>query len=153
MVDLPMMRDRSLVQVVADLVGAAFLIVGIAGFIPGITTHLYGGLDFAGHDGNAQLIGLFHVSVLHNLVHIALGIAGLALARTWSGARTFLIGGGIVYLALWLYGLIIDKDSSANFVPLDRADDWLHFLLGLGMIAAGVLTTRERAVVERPATP
>jgi hypothetical protein len=148
-----MMRDRSLVQVVADLVGAAFLIVGIAGFIPGITTHLYGGLDFAGHDGNAQLIGLFHVSVLHNLVHIALGIAGLALARTWSGARTFLIGGGIVYLALWLYGLIIDKDSSANFVPLDRADDWLHFLLGLGMIAAGVLTTRERAVVERPATP
>jgi hypothetical protein len=149
MVDLPMMRDRSLVQVVADLVGAAFLIVGIAGFIPGITTHLYGGLDFAGHDGNAQLIGLFHVSVLHNLVHIA----GLALARTWSGARTFLIGGGIVYLALWLYGLIIDKDSSANFVPLDRADDWLHFLLGLGMIAAGVLTTRERAVVERPATP
>jgi hypothetical protein len=153
MVDLPMMRDRSLVQVVADLVGAVFLIVGIAGFIPGITTHLYGGLDFAGHDGNAQLIGLFQVSVLHNLVHIALGIAGLALARTWSGARTFLIGGGIIYLALWLYGLIIDKDSSANFVPLDRADDWLHFLLGLGMIVAGVLTTRERAVVERPATP
>jgi hypothetical protein len=153
MVDLPMMRDRSLVQVVADLVGAVFLIVGIAGFIPGITTHLYGGLDFAGHDGNAQLIGLFQVSVLHNLVHIALGITGLALARTWSGARTFLIGGGIIYLALWLYGLIIDKASSANFVPLDRADDWLHFLLGLGMIVAGVLTTRERAVVERPATP
>jgi Domain of unknown function (DUF4383) len=153
MVDLPMMRERSLVQVVAGLVGAVFLIVGIAGFIPGITTHLYEGLDFAGHDGNAQLIGLFQVSVLHNLVHIALGIVGLALARTSSGARTFLIGGGIVYLALWLYGLIIDKDSSANFVPLDRADDWLHFLLGLGMIVAGVLTTRERAVVERPATP
>jgi hypothetical protein len=152
MVDLPMMRGRSLVQVVASLVGVVFLIVGIAGFIPGITTHLYGGLDFAGHDGNAQLIGLFQVSILHNLVHIALGVAGLALARTWSGARTFLIGGGVLYLALWLYGLIIDKDSGANFVPLDRADDWLHFLLGLGMVAAGVLTTRERTVVERPAT-
>jgi Domain of unknown function (DUF4383) len=148
-----MVRDRPLVQVVADLVGAVFLIIGIAGFIPGITTHLYGGLDFAGHDGNAQLIGLFQVSILHNLVHIAFGIAGLALARTWSGARTFLIGGGIIYLALWLYGLIIDKDSAANFVPLDRANDWLHFLLGLGMIVAGVLTTRERTVVERPATP
>jgi Domain of unknown function (DUF4383) len=152
MVDLPMMRGRSLVQMVASLVGVVFLIVGIAGFIPGITTHLYGGLDFAGHDGNAQLIGLFQVSILHNLVHIALGVAGLALARTWSGARTFLIGGGVLYLALWLYGLIIDKDSGANFVPLDRADDWLHFLLGLGMVAAGVLTTRERTVVERPAT-
>jgi hypothetical protein len=152
MVDLPMMRSRSRVQVVASLVGVVFLIVGIAGFIPGITTHLYGGLDFAGHDGNAQLIGLFQVSILHNLVHIAYGLAGLALARTWSGARTFLIGGGVIYLALWLYGLIIDKDSGANFVPLDRADDWLHFLLGLGMIAGGVLTTRERATVERPAT-
>jgi Domain of unknown function (DUF4383) len=152
MVDLPLIRGQSLVQMVAGLVGTVFLIVGIAGFIPGITTHLYGGLDFAGHDGTAQLIGLFQVSILHNLVHIAFGLAGLALARTWSGARTFLIGGGVIYLALWLYGLIIDKDSGANFVPLDRADDWLHFLLGLGMIAAGVLTTRERTIVERPAT-
>ena len=147
------MTDRPLVQVVADLAGAVFLIVGIAAFIPGITTHLYGGLDFAGNDGNAQLIGVFQVSIVLNLVHIALGIAGLALARTWNGARTFLIGGGIIYLALWLYGLIIDKDSAANFVPLDRADDWLHFLLGFGMIVAGVLTTRERSGVERPATP
>jgi hypothetical protein len=152
MVDLPLIRGQSLVQMVAGLVGTVFLIVGIAGFIPGITTHLYGGLDFAGHDGTAQLIGLFQVSILHNLVHIAFGLAGLALARTWSGARTFLIGGGVIYLALWLYGLIIDKDSGANFVPLDRADDWLHFLLGLGMIAAGVLTTRERTIGERPAT-
>ena len=153
MVDRPTARDRSLVQLAAGLVGAVFLIVGIAGFIPGITTHLYGGLDFAGHDGNAQLIGLFQISILHNLIHITLGVAGLSLAQTWTGARTYLLGAGIVYLAIWLYGLIIDKDSGANFIPLDRADDWLHFILGLGMIGLGVLTTRERAVVERPATP
>jgi hypothetical protein len=147
-----MTNERSLVQTLAGLVGLAFLLVGIAGFIPGITTHLYGGLDFAGHDGNAQLLGIFQISVLHNLVHIALGVAGLAFARTYDGARTYLLAGGIIYLALWLYGLIIDKDSGANFVPLDRADDWLHFLVGLGMIAAGVLATRERAITERPAT-
>jgi hypothetical protein len=147
-----MANERSLVQTLAGLVGLAFLLVGIAGFIPGITTHLYGGLDFAGHDGNAQLLGIFQLSVLHNLVHIALGVAGLAFARTYDGARTYLLAGGIIYLALWLYGLIIDKDSGANFVPLDRADDWLHFLVGLGMIAAGVLATRERAITERPAT-
>ncbi len=147
-----MANERSLVQTLAGLVGLAFLLVGIAGFIPGITTHLYGGLDFAGHDGNAQLLGIFQLSVLHNLVHIALGVAGLAFARTYDGARTYLLAGGIIYLALWLYGLIVDKDSGANFVPLDRADDWLHFLVGLGMIAAGVLATRERAITERPAT-
>ncbi|MGW0536571.1 DUF4383 domain-containing protein [Streptomyces sp. NPDC003032] len=54
----------------------------------------------------------------------------------------FLLAGGAVYLVLWLYGLIIDHHSSANFVPLNNADDWLHFALGIGMIAAGTLLTR-----------
>ena len=143
------MRDRSPVQTAAALVGAVFLLVGIAGFIPGITTNLYDGLDFAGHDGDAELLGLFQVSVLHNLVHGLFGVAGLALARTWAGARAFLIGGGIIYLVLWLYGLIIDKDSGANFVPLSRGDDWLHFILGLGMIALGFLLARDVPRAER----
>lgn len=149
--DRSMARDRSPVQTIAALVGAVFLIVGIAGFIPGITTHLYGGLHFAGHTGNAKLLGLFNVSVLHNLVHAAYGVAGLALARTWQTARTYLIGGGIIYLVLWLYGLIIDKSSDANFVPLNTADNWLHFFLGIGMIGLGFVTARSMVARERPA--
>jgi hypothetical protein len=130
-------------QKVAAAVGAVFLLVGIAGFIPGITTNLYDGLEFAGHDGNAELLGIFDVSILHNLVHLLFGIAGLALSRTWTGARTFLIGGGLIYLVLWIYGLVIDRDSSANFVPLDSADNWLHFVLGAGMVALGLVLGRE----------
>ena len=61
--------DRTPVQNVARLVGIVFLLVGIAGFIPGITTNLYDGLEFAGDDGNAEVLGLFEVSVLHNIVH------------------------------------------------------------------------------------
>src|SRR5881394_1512407 len=99
-------RDRDIVQLLAMVVGATFLAVGILGFIPGITSHLYGGLDFAGHDSQAKLLHVFQVSWLHNIVHLAFGIAGLALARTWNGARTYLIGGGVVYLVLWLYGLL-----------------------------------------------
>jgi hypothetical protein len=137
------MPRRTPIQTVAFVVGLTFLVVGIAGFIPGITTHLYGGLDFAGHDGDAELLGIFQVSVLHNLVHILFGIAGLALSRTAPGSRTFLVGGGAIYLVLWLYGLIIDKDSGANFVPLDSADNWLHFGLGVAMIALGLLLSRE----------
>ena len=75
--------------------------------------------------------------MLHNIVHLLFGVVGLALARTWSGARAFLIGGGLVYLLLWLYGLLIDKESSANFVPVNDADNWLHLALGLGMVAVG----------------
>ncbi|MFF8289543.1 DUF4383 domain-containing protein [Streptomyces sp. NPDC016309] len=134
---------RTRVQQAALLVGAVFLLVGVLGFIPGITTD-YDTLTFAGHDSEAKLLGVFQVSILHNLVHLLFGLAGLSMSRAASTARSFLVGGGVVYLALWLYGLLIDHDSGANFVPVNRADDWLHFALGVGMIALGVLLGRRR---------
>lgn len=137
-------RAGTPVQQAALLVGAVFLLVGILGFVPGITTD-YDAMEFASHDSGAELLGIFQVSVLHNLVHLAFGVAGLAMARTAAGARTFLLGGGAVYLVLWLYGLIVGHDTDANFVPLNTADDWLHFGLGIGMIALGALLARRRA--------
>jgi hypothetical protein len=102
-------------------------------------------MTFAGHDSGAKLLGVFEVSVLHNIVHLLFGLAGIAMARTVSGARLYLIGGGAIYLVLWLYGLVVGQDSAANFVPLNPADDWLHLVLGLGMIGLGLLTTRRAA--------
>src|SRR5690349_565942 len=93
-------RDRTPVQSIAALVGLVFLVVGILGFIPGITTH-YSDLGFAGHDSGAKLLGIFQTSVLHNLIHIAFGV-GILMARTPEGARTYLIGGGVAYLVVWL---------------------------------------------------
>ncbi len=134
---------RSPVQLASAAVGAVFLLVGVLGFVPGITTG-YDSLAGAGHHSEAELFGIFQVSILHNVVHLLFGVAGLALARTASNARNFLVGGGVVYLVLWLYGLLIDKDSAANFVPVNAADDWLHFLLGVGMLALGLLLGRRR---------
>jgi arginine exporter protein ArgO len=131
-------RDYDLLKKVTAAVGAVFLLVGIAGFIPGITTD-YGDMAVGGPESEAMLLGIFQVSILHNIVHLAFGVLGLAAAKAWSSARLFLVGGGVTYLALWLYGLAIDKDSDANFVPLNTADDWLHFALGVGMIALGAL--------------
>jgi hypothetical protein len=131
------MVEGSDLQKAARAVGAVFLLVGILGFIPGITTH-YGDMSFAGHDSDAKLLGIFQVSILHNIVHLLFGVAGLALSRTWDGARNFLIGGGVIYLVLWIYGLVTDNNSGSNFVPVNSADDWLHFVLGVGMIALGV---------------
>jgi hypothetical protein len=102
-------------------------------------------MTFAGHQSDAHLLGVFQVSILHNIVHLLFGLAGLAMARTASGARLYLIGGGAIYLVLWLYGLVVGQDSSANFVPVNTADDWLHLVLGLGMIALGLLTGRRVA--------
>jgi hypothetical protein len=129
------------VQRAAALIGITFLLVGVLGFVPGITTD-YDTLTFASHHSEAKLLGIFEVSVLHNAVHLLFGVAGLAMARTWKSARTYLIGGGAVYLVLWLYGLLIDKDSAANFVPVNTADDWLHFLLGVAMLGLGVALGR-----------
>ena len=58
------------------------------------------------------------------------------------GARRYLIGGGIVYLVLWIYGLLIDQTSDANFVPINTADNWLHFILGIVMIGLGIVLSR-----------
>ncbi len=138
----PRSAARHPVQTAALAVGAVFVLVGILGFIPGITTN-YDQLMVAGHESGALLLGLFQVSILHNLVHLAFGAAGIAMARTAAGARNYLIFGGVVYAVLWLYGLLIDPTSAANFVPLNTADNWLHFVLAVGMIALGVLLGRD----------
>jgi hypothetical protein len=138
------MRDRSLVQLAALAVGATFLLVAVLGFVPGITTN-YSELSFAGHQSEAGLLGLFQVSVLHNLVHGLFGLAGIAFARTISGARAFLVGGGVIYLVLTAYGALIDLDSAANFVPVNVADNLLHLGLGLGMITLGVVLGKDAA--------
>ena len=131
----------SKVQAAAALVGVVFLLVGTLGFIPGITTD-YDTLEATGHESEAMLLGIFQVSVLHNIVHLLFGLAGLALARTATSAMAYLVGGGAVYLVLWLYGLLIDKTSEANFVPVNDADDWLHLGLGLVMIGLGLILGR-----------
>ncbi|MEV6235705.1 DUF4383 domain-containing protein [Lentzea sp. NPDC051838] len=132
-----------LIQLVAAVVGTVFLLVGVLGFVPGVTAN-YDQLSFAGHHEGALLLGVFAVSVLHNLVHVAFGVAGLALARTPRQAAVYLVGGGAIYLVLWLYGTVIDHDSAANFVPVNTADNWLHLGLGVGMLVAGLLTARTR---------
>lgn len=128
----------------ALVVAAVFGIAGVAGFIPGVTTN-YDAMEFAGHESGAELLGLFDVSILHNLVHLAFAVVGVVLARTANGARAFLFGGGIIYVLLTIYGAVVDRHETANFVPLDAADDWLHLGLGLGMILlGGALSERDR---------
>jgi len=131
-------NGRSPIELAALVVGATFLLVGVLGFVPGITKNT-DAMTFAGPESGAELLGIFQVSVLHNIVHLLFGVLGVAAARAASTARTFLIAGGAVYLVLWLYGMVIDKASDANFVPLNRADDWLHLGLGAGMLALGLV--------------
>ncbi|MGO4595629.1 DUF4383 domain-containing protein [Leifsonia sp. 2TAF2] len=139
------------VQKAALIAGIVFLVVGLAGFIPGLTTD-YGDMSFAGHDSMALLLGVFQVSVLHNLVHLLYGVAGIAFARSRMGSRNYLVIGGVVYAVIWAYGLFFSGDHPANFVPVNSADNWLHLFLAVAMIALGVFLSPRGAGVDRPAT-
>ena len=147
------MRDRSTVQRAALLVGVVFLLVGILGFIPGITSH-YSDLKFAGHNSDAKLLGIFETSILHNIVHLLFGVAGIAMSRTWEGARTFLIGGGLIYGVLFVYGAIFHGEKGSNWIPVNWADNILHLLLAGAMILLGVTLGKEvaRRSTAAPAT-
>ena len=134
--------DPHWVRKAAAAVGAVFLLVGILGFVPGVTTN-DDDLELAGHHSGAKLLGVFEVSVLHNVVHLLFGVAGLLLSRRSRTAATYLLGGGLVYFVLWLYGVLVDHDSQANFVPLNSADNWLHLVLAIGMTALGALALRD----------
>ena len=87
-----------------------------------------------------MLIGVTFILV--GLLGFVPGIAGVL--RTAATARLYLIGGGVVYLVLWFYGLVIAQNGGANFVPFNTADNWLHFAIGAAMIGLGFATTRAR---------
>lgn len=128
---------KTVLQKIAMIFGVVFVLVGILGFIPGITTN-YDQLTFAGPGSEAQLLGIFQVSILHNIVHLLFGVAGLAMARMHASAFNYLLWGGLIYLVLFIYGLIVPFSSQANFVPLNAADNWLHIVLTVVMVAAAL---------------
>jgi hypothetical protein len=124
-------------QSAALRVGLVLVSLGVLGFLSGITTN-ESSITFAGHRSGADLIGVFQISTLHNLVHIVLGLAGVALARTGSGARRYLIGAGLVCLGRWALGVA----DAGTWLPVNAADDWLHLALGAGLVGLGFATSR-----------
>jgi hypothetical protein len=135
---------RARIQLVTIAVSVTFIVVGILGFIPGLTTNFRGtgGMGFSGLNSHAELFGVFRVSVFHNGVHLLLGFIGMICSFTPQWARLYLIIGGVVYLVLCIYGFVIDRSSNANFVPVNTPDNWLHLALGVAMIALGSLVGR-----------
>ena len=128
---------RSLLQIFAAIMGLTFLLAGLGGFIPGVTA-MYDQLELYGTDSRAELLDLFRVSILHNIVHLLFAVGLLAAARP-SSAKAYLLGGGVLYLGVVAYGFLIDEESEANFLPLNDADNLLHLGLGLAMILLGLI--------------
>ena len=146
-----MSNQRSLAQNLALAFGVVFLGVGVLGFIPGITTNV-GDMQFAGNDSPSELLGLFQVSILHNIVHLLFGIAGIALSRTSESARTYLFASGLLYVGLFLFGFIVSfRDiPDANFVPVNDADNVLHLVLAIALLGGWFVSGTDDEVATSP---
>jgi len=126
-------------SLLAGVVGAVFVVVGLLGFT------VSGGHSLAGHTGG-QLVGVFQVNTLHNLVHLAVGAVMIAAAIAGGrAARAVNVGIGAVYLALGVLGLFITGDNPLNIIALNGADNGLHLVIGALLVAVGLRADRARA--------
>ena len=128
--------ERTFAQKLAFLFGLVFVLVGILGFIPGITEDAPG--SFAGEDSEGSLLGIFQTSVLHNLAHLAFGI-GILAARRHATALTYLLVAGIAYAGLFLVGIL----GAMDWLPADDTDDWLHLGLAAALLGSWLVAKNE----------
>ena len=127
-------------QMLALAFGAIYLLVGVVGFF------VTGFGNFFAHDTNQTLLG-FEINGMHNVVHIVVGVAGLLLARTLAGARTYGWLLAVGYGAAFVYGLIaVGKDW--DFLNLNAADNVLHLLTAIVGLAIALGPVRN-AVTHR----
>jgi hypothetical protein len=114
------MGNRSTVQMVALLFGAIYLAVGIIGFLP----FLGGSVTMT----NTMLLGLFNINLLHNLVHVVIGIAGLAAVTSLPNSRRFCQVVGVILLLLGVLGVFIA--NPLGLLDIGGLDIWLHLVTG-----------------------
>ncbi len=118
---------RTWPQLLSLVIGAVYLLVGVVGFF------ITGFDNFFGHDTNETIVG-FEINPFHNIVHILIGAAGLVLARTLAGARTYGWLLAVGYGAAFVYGLFA-VGRTWDFLSLNWADNWLHLLSALAGLA------------------
>jgi hypothetical protein len=113
--------------------GVVFILVGILGFFPGVNQMHHGAdPDLKITDpGHGMLLGLFHVNVLHNAVHLLFGVLGIAMSRTFANARLYAQIVAIAYGLLVVLGLIPATRYVFGLVPIEGWDVALHALIAL----------------------
>lgn len=110
-----------MIRTVTLAYGVVFLVVGVLGFVPGVTA------------GGEYLLGIFGVNALHNAVHLLFGVLGVVAAFT-GRSRSYLRGVGVIYLLLgvlgFIPGLYAGDEMLLGLVHINLADNLLHLALG-----------------------
>jgi hypothetical protein len=138
----------------ALIYGILFLVAGVAGFIPALVAPMDPDVQLAVPGAAGRLLGLFPVNWLHDVVHLAFGVWGLAASRAFTASRVYGRSVAIIYAALAVFGLIPGLNTLFGLVPLHAHDVWLHGVLAAGAAYFGWRTVpaAEQAGVETAAT-
>jgi hypothetical protein len=135
------------VQRFAQVLGAVYLLVGIAGFIPPL---LAGSLPEIIGPFSGLLLGLFAVNWFHSFAHLAIGAAGLAVYRNFSASRAYALILGVAYAGLFLLGILsVSVATLGGLLPLNGFDNALHAATSL--VAFAVYFTARMPEAERGA--
>jgi hypothetical protein len=127
--------ERSPAQVYALVIGATLTVAGIVGF--------FYNASFGSGSGTSRdaVLGILDVNGWHNVVHIASGAVGLLLARSYGGSRAYALVLGAVYLVVALLGFLAgDGGEIFSLIPVNTEDNFLHVLIGIAGVGAGLAT-------------
>lgn len=131
----------------ALVTGLAYTLVGLLGFLPGVLTSPPAGAPPVRVDaGYGYLLGLFPVNLLHTLVHLALGVWGLLVARNGAASRNYAASLAVIFGLLTVMGIVPGLNTVFGLIPLFGHDIWLH---GLTAVAAAYFGFRETRIAER----
>jgi hypothetical protein len=132
--------------------GIAYIAVGLLAFIPTLTPLPFGPPPIAVDAGYGYLFGIFPVNLLHNLVHLLIGVLGIVAYRSFPAARLYARGLAIFYGLLAIMGFIPGLDTVFGLIPIFGADIGLHALTAIISAYFGWLapvTAHERSTVAR----
>lgn len=136
----------------ALIIGLAFTGAGLLGFIPSLVMPAPAGAPATSVAlAHGYFLGLFPVNALHNLVHVAVGLAGLA---AWAGALSavgFARGLAVLYAVLAVMGAIPGLNTVFGLIPIHGHDIWLHALTAAAAAYIG-FRSAVRQGVRRPQT-
>jgi hypothetical protein len=124
---------RSAAQTWSKLIGFTLVAAGIVGFFYSAAFGSPGKVD--------GVFGVLDVNGWHNVLHIASGVLGLALARSYSSARAYCLLLAVAYTALAIWGFAVgDGGTILGFLPVNTEDNVLHTVIALVSLVVGLAT-------------
>ena len=116
---------------VSIIVGSVFVLVGIAGFLGGF--------------GIVGMSGIFKTDMLHDVVHLVIGLAIIYAATSKPASLPmFLKVFGVIYLVLAIIGLMSADGSILGIVAANKNDVYLHLVLGVVVLALPFMFRNDR---------